>query len=63
MSLFAYMLDMACAQAHWLLLELKCDKAISLLELKRRIEQDLVTPWRARKRNNPEMEGFSRRNL
>jgi hypothetical protein len=58
MSLFTYMLDMACAQAHSLLLELKGDKAMSFMELKRRIAKDLVTPWCAQKRNNPKKGGL-----
>jgi hypothetical protein len=47
MSLFTYVLDLACAQAHSLLMSLKqTEKVMPFVELKRRIAQDLVTPWR-----------------
>jgi hypothetical protein len=53
-----YMLHMAFAQAHSLLLEIKGSKAISFLGPKQRIAQDLVTPWRSRKQNNPQNGGL-----
>jgi hypothetical protein len=50
MSLFTYVLDLACTQAHALLMGLKnCEKVMPFVELKRRIAQDLVTPWRVHK--------------